>query len=162
MNMTCRQVVLLTLVLLLVALSALTIRSCRNTSSLRRERVSYIVDSLHYDDVEPIAVSPSDSGRDTLYTFRDTLQGRWSAEIEGSNVALRSMVLLDAQEIRHDFARPEWEVALKSGVAQGSLWVGLGVSRSVGSLTLSLDGGYDAWRGSPYVGASASFSIWRE
>ncbi|MFI3303926.1 MAG: hypothetical protein SNF68_03435 [Rikenellaceae bacterium] len=126
------------------------------------ESVEIKTDTLRYEKVTPLSIEVEEGGVDSIYTFRDTLQERWSAEVSGSNVELRSLVLLDRVERQNYYTNPEWEVALKTGLSPGSLWVGVGVSRSVGRFTFSLDGGYDGWRDSPYVGGSASFKLWEE
>ncbi len=155
--MIVKERALLLVLLLLVGLGVgFVARDYRQSMVMRSERQEYFVDTLRYSEVTPVEVD------DSLYRFRDTVEGRWSAEVTGSNVALRSLVLLDPREVRREYRRPEWDVALKGGVAPKSCWAGVGVSRSFGRMTLSLDGGYDAWRETPYVGLSASYSIWRE
>ncbi len=163
MSSTLRYTLIISvLVLLIFALLSIVLRSCSRAATLRDERKDYFVDTLRYEGLAPERVAPNELGQDSLYTFRDTTEGRWCAEVEGSNVSLRSLVILDPQDVRREFVRPEWEVSLKSGVAAGSLWSGVGVSRNYGRLKLSLDGGYDAWQGTPYVGASVAYTLWQE
>lgn len=124
------------------------------------------LDTLIYRNIEPVTVTYIETlpEKDSLYTFRDTVEGRWSAEVTGQNVDLRSLVIVDRQETIHTtkLQRPKWEVAIKASINPYSQWVGVGVSRSVGRLTVSLDGGYDYIVKKPYVGVEASFAIWRE
>ncbi len=114
-----------------------------------------------YENITPQYVEANDRG-DSTYHFTDTLEGRWSAEVDGRDVALRSLVLRDVEPSYRRSTDHEWEVALKGGVAPQSRWVGVGVSRSVGPLRLTLDGGYDGVQQQPYVGASASLILWRD
>ncbi len=131
-------------------------------------------DTLRYDSIRPIevqAIAPdecdnlelsSDPAIDSLYTFRDTVRGRWSAEVSGSNVALRSLVLVDEVEHRTIYEPPQWEVSLRGGVTPYSTWVGVGVTHNWERVSLSVEGGYDPLNGSPYVGVSASIPLWRK
>ncbi|MFI3258726.1 MAG: hypothetical protein R3Y16_01375 [Rikenellaceae bacterium] len=122
--------------------------------------------------IEPILVEPSDEQldpepRDSLYTFRDTLSGRWSAEVLGSNVKLQSLTIIDRNQttqtkIREITPLPRWEVSLKGSLTSHSQWVGVGVSRRFGRLRLTLDGGYDPWLREPQVGLTASLRLWSE
>ncbi len=142
--------------------------------------VEVVVDTLHYASIEPIrvtALNPREGGggspsveveslvvADSLYEFGDEQAGRWSAEIAGRNVELRSLTLHDVVERVQVVKRelPKWDVALKAAITPDLQWFGVGVIRNVGRLSLSLDCGYDPWRETPYLGASASLSIWRK
>ncbi len=140
--------------------------------------VDVVVDTLRYCNIEPIEVvldtltprlvvaesAPATLLCDSLYTFRDTLGGRWSAEVSGLNVQLRSLELHDRVEYSRvtSFVKPRWDVALKIGVAPNFQWGGVGVTRNIGRLALTLDCGYDRCYKTPFVGASAAFSLWRE
>lgn len=124
----------------------------------RVERV--VVDTLRYEDPAPLSVVAE--GSDSLYTFCDTLAGRWSAEVSGSNVELRSLVILEEVEHRTTYQPSQWEVSLKGGVDPYSTWVGVGVTRNYGGVSVSFDGGYNAKTETPYVGVSAAIPLWRK
>lgn len=149
--------------------------------SAPQESVEVRVDTLYYERIAPVSVVAAPRRevvvesrvdtvrlRDSIYIFADTIGGQWRAEVSGQNVELRSLEILNRVE-RHSYQpaaaaaqSPNWEVALKSGLSGQSMWLGVGVTRSVGRLRLSLDCGYDSWRREPYVGASAAFTLWRE
>lgn len=101
---------------------------------------------------------------DSLYLFGDEQAGRWSAEIIGSNVELRSLTLNERMERVQVIKRelPKWDVALKAAITPDVQWFGVGVIRNVGRLSLSVDCGYDPWQERAVVGASASLSLWRK
>lgn len=140
----------------------------RHSRQVAPQEVTITYDTIEYRNIDPVSVVPDTLSQepevDSLYTFRDSVDGRWSAEVAGRNVELRSLVLLDRQEVTHTthYEKPSWEVALKAAINPYSQWVGVGVSRSFGRVTVSLDGGYDTWSKSPYVGAQASVALWRE
>lgn len=112
-----------------------------------------------YEDVAPSEVVPLDGG-DSLYMFRDTVEGRWSAEVSGSNVELRSLVLVDEFDHRSVGSTAEWDLSLRTGVSSaGSAWYGIGMTRRWDRFSVSIDGGYDSARDAPYMGLSASMVL---
>lgn len=141
-------------------------RCTRQRGTMSTSSVEVIFDTMAYENIDPVEVTyiPSLPETDSLYTFRDTVDGRWSAEVTGHNVNLRSFVMVDRQETQYSttYEPPAWEVSLKAAINPYTQWVGVGVSRSFGRMTLSLDGGYDYWAKTPYVGVEASVAIWRE
>lgn len=141
----------------------LTPRLWRNTPHEVELNNEVIHDTLRYQDIEAQSIEEL-TGGDSLYTFRDTISGRWSAEVEGNNVAIRSLVLIDREAQHHtvEYKRAEWEVALRGGVSSHSVWGGIGVTRNIGSLSTSLDVGYDRINDGAYIGLSASYLLWSD
>ncbi len=132
------------------------------------------IDTLRYGSIEPIrveAVEPQPTKptptapRDSVYHFRDTLRGRWSAEVVGRGVQLKSLTLLESREreVRSIITRevPKWDISLKAGLTPHAQWFGIGLERNFGRLSLGVDVGYDRWARQPYLGVAASFSLWR-
>lgn len=116
-------------------------------------------DTLIYNSVEPDSITaPSAIDSLPLYHFSDSVDGRWSADVVGRDVELRSLVLRDSYRVKP----PSWEVALRGEVSPYGSWVGVGVERNVGRLRLSLGGGYDPFRSTPYVEAGVGVVLWRE
>lgn len=137
----------------------------RVQAPILEEEVVEVVDTLIYNSVEPISVTPpSDLDSLPIYHFSDTVDGRWSAEVAGHGVELRSLVLRESYESRRttSYSAPAWEVTARGGLSPYSSWVGLGVERNIGRLQLSLGAGYDPFRSAPHVEGSVGFVLWRE
>ncbi len=127
--------------------------------------IEEVVDTLIYRDVEPINVTPADD-IDSLprYHFEDSVEGRWSADVEGHNVRLRSLVLRDSYKNHHTstFVPPSWEVAATGGFSNNASWVGIGIERNFKHVKFSLGAGYDPLQKSPHIEGSVGVVLWRE
>ncbi len=129
------------------------------------EQVTITIDTLTYNRIEPSSVTePTHTDSLPIYHFADSTDGRWSAEVAGRDVELRSLVLLDKSENRHTVSHsaPRWEVVAKGGVSGASSWVGLGVEHNIGRVKLSLGAGYDPLVRTPHLEGSVGISLWRE
>ncbi len=139
----------------------------RAPSNKASEVVEISIDTLIYRGVLPDSISslPTTKGDSLdIYHFSDSIDGRWSAEIAGHNVELRSLVLRESYESRTTTLNtpPSWEVSAVGCISPYSRWVGVGVERNIGRFKLSLGAGYDPVGGAPHVEGSIGVVLWRE
>lgn len=139
----------------------------RHTSRVRvpMEEVVVTIDTLLYSSVPPDSITtPTSCDSLPLYHFSDTVDGRWSAQVAGCDVELRSLVLRDSYESRRitTYSPPTWEVTARGGFSDLSGWIGIGVDRNVGRLKMSLGAGYDPINQSSHVEGSVGLVLWRE
>ena len=120
------------------------------------------LDTIQVNNVKPVSIETSHVDSLPIYHFRDTVDGRWSAEVRGDNVEMRSLVLVDHNTHTHSqsIKRPEWEVSMLSRVGIDKQWVGLGVEHNVGAFNFSVGVGYDFIGQNPSMEAQMGIRLW--
>ncbi len=117
-----------------------------------------------FHDIAPVLIEPLKGDSTQLYHFRDSSDNpRWSAQVEGNNVQLRSLVLRDYTP--RGGITPRAEVSIRGGYQYNGVnsnrWVGLGVERQWGVLTLDIEAGLDPSTGAGHAAATAKVSLFR-
>ncbi len=120
------------------------------------------LDTLEYSNIKPIAIEQGEVDSLPTYYFRDTVDGRWSAEVRGRDVEVKSLVLIDQTTYTHSEVSkiPEWEVSVLARTGIDRQWVGLGAERNIGAFTISVGVGYDFVSQTPSMEAQMGVRLW--
>ncbi|MFR9620088.1 MAG: hypothetical protein SNH63_02570 [Rikenellaceae bacterium] len=121
-------------------------------------------------DMQPLAETPDTTSTEAhtppsplaLYTFRDTVADRWSAQIVGRNVELQSLTITNPTPHHYttEYRPPRWEITAQSHISRFTQWVGLEASHNIGRMRLSAHVGYAPHLSSLTYGATVGVALW--